>query len=139
MSEIIEKAKKFATEKHKGQTYTGKEFIEHPAQTARIIEAALIFMPSDDNLIAAAYLHDTLEDTETTYEELKATFGSDIANLVKEVTDAGWNVFPHLETQRGIMLKFADRLANLSHMDQWKPERQKRYFQKSKFWKDKED
>jgi (p)ppGpp synthase/HD superfamily hydrolase len=88
----------------------------------------------------AALLHDILEDTDVTYENLVSEFGVDIANLVLEVTherradDTGW-YFPHLHSIRGIVLKFADRASNLSRMEEvWDAERIEKYIKKSKFW-----
>ena len=131
----ITKAQEFAMEKHKGQKY-GKidPFWVHPAQTVDILKATIY--GHDENLLAAGWLHDTLEDTETTYEELVKEFNVDVADLVNEVTATGWNVFPNLKTQRGIILKFADRLANISNMSGWSQESKRKYiFEKSKFWK----
>jgi guanosine-3',5'-bis(diphosphate) 3'-pyrophosphohydrolase len=91
-------------------------------------------------LQAAALLHDTLEDTDTTYEKLVTTFGADIAGLILEVThdrkedNSGW-YFPNLHSIRGIVLKFADRASNLSRMEGvWDAGRIENYIKKSKFW-----
>ncbi len=132
MKNILRKALVFATNKHNGRLYNGKPYISHPILTAQLLE---ITAPNDKNLIAAGYLHDLLEDTDTTYEELKELFNEDIANLVKEVTKTEYNTFPNLQTRRGVILKFADRLANLSNMDAWDEGKQKKYLEKSKFWK----
>lgn len=135
MKSIIKKAIAFATIKHQGQLYGGQPFMVHPTETAKVLRS-LLPLRKDTNLIAAAYLHDTLEDTATTYEELVEEFNEDIASLVKEVTNDGSNVFPCLKTQRGVILKFADRFCNLSHMENWSSARQEKYmFIKSKFWK----
>lgn len=139
---MISKAKMFAFKKHEGQTYDdGKPFIVHPEAVAEIIS---LVAPNDENLIAAAWLHDTIEDTATTHEELMREFNKDIADLVSEVTHRGEKdhygyYFPNLKTQRGIMLKFADRLSNISHMDIWDEARQRHYLKKSRFWKTGED
>ena len=99
----------------------------------------LMTITKDENILCAGLLHDTLEDTKTTYNELVETFGNDIADLVMEVTHEGTKhkgyCFPRLKTQRGIILKFADRLSNISRMDCWSEERKKQYLNKSKFWK----
>ena len=135
---LINKARKFATKKHKGQLYSNQPFMVHPEEVYTILEALLRAQNGqDDNLLASCLLHDVLEETTTTFKELKKEFNEDVANLVREVTDAGWNIFPHLKTQRGIMLKFADRLANLSHIHEWSEENQEKYIRKSKFWKEK--
>lgn len=137
-AEVPERARLFAVRKHDGQFRDDgvTPYMIHPAQVARI----LMQVTHDTNLIAAGYLHDTIEDTDTTYEELVAEFGQDIADLVMEVTQEGQkdNVgfyFPRLHTQRGIMLKFADRLSNLADMEAWSEERRQHYLKRSKFWK----
>lgn len=134
---IVERARVFAMEKHKGQLDDdGWPYIFHPDRVACIIRE----ITEDQDLIAAAYLHDTIEDTSTTYDELVRSFGSIIADLVMEVTHEGkkdeygyW--FPRLKTKKGIMLKFADRLSNLSRMGSWDEKRKEHYLKKSKFWK----
>ena len=144
MSEhILTKAHSYAYFKHKGQFRDDgtTPYFSHPFQVAQILKMINHF---DPNLIAAGYLHDVLEDTETTYEELLAEFNQDIADLVNEVTDEGkrdsyGKYFPRLKTQRGVMLKFADRLSNLSDMSSWDEKKVQWYLNKSKFWKDGSD
>lgn len=112
MQDIIYKARQYATEKHgkTGKLYNGKAYIVHPRKVAKLLKES----GADVNLIAAGWLHDILEDTNTQYEELRATFGSDIADLVVEVTKNANKDFPNLKTERGLWLKEADRLANVS-------------------------
>ncbi len=135
------KALKFATIKHRGQLDdTNKPYIIHPCQVVDILRKVA---PNDENLLCAGYLHDTIEDTKTTYEELVGEFGQDVADLVMEVTHEGSKekkgyYFPRLKTQRGIMLKFADRLSNISRMEAWDEERKAHYLKRSKFWKSEE-
>jgi GTP pyrophosphokinase/guanosine-3',5'-bis(diphosphate) 3'-pyrophosphohydrolase len=134
----INEAIGFAKKMHGDQKDDGglNYFEAHVCKVADIIS---LVSPNDPNLIKAAYLHDTLEDTKTTYEELKQNFGHDVADLVLEVTHEGDRehgyYFPRLKTQRGIVLKFADRLHNLSRMEPWGRERKEHYLKKSKFWK----
>lgn len=136
MNHLFLQAYRFAQKKHEGQKYNNQEFMVHPNLTAKILYAMSDFENFDENLIAAALLHDTLEDTNTTYEELEQEFGIIIASLVQEVTKQGSNTFPNLKTQRGVMLKFADRLSNISNMQNWSEEKRQKYmFEKSKFWK----
>ena len=136
-SPIIIKAIRFATEAHKGQERDdGRPFILHPEKTADILE----LVTDDANLIAAGWLHDTVEDTDVTYTQLVEEFGKDVADLVREVTKIGIEdsvgyYFPFLKTQRGIMLKFADRLSNVADMNTWGDKRKAHYLRKSKFWK----
>lgn len=133
---IIDKAKKYAQEKHKGQIYRGKDFYKsHPLLVYKILK---LILPEDENIQIAGLLHDTIEDCPTvTYTELVNKFGEDVADLVAEVTKEGYNYFPHLKTRRGVILKFADRLANISSKGgDWSEKKQDDYvFQKSKFWK----
>jgi (p)ppGpp synthase/HD superfamily hydrolase len=133
------KAYKFAREKHSNQKDDiGKSYFEaHVAQVGNLIS----FVTEDEDIIAAAFLHDTLEDTNTTFEELEKEFGNRVANLVYEITHDGKKdnkgyYFPRLKTRDAILIKFADRLSNLSRMESWPPDRQQQYLKKSKFWKE---
>ena len=77
--DITQKAHDFAVKKH-GKTLddSGLPYINHPITVASLIR----MVSNDENLISAAYLHDTIEDTETTYDELVREFNQDIADLV---------------------------------------------------------
>ena len=79
--DIIERALIFAAEKHKGQVRKGSliPYISHPIETSMIVAK----MDGDPETIAAAALHDTLEDTDTSYEELSDNFGKRVADLVQ--------------------------------------------------------
>jgi len=136
---IVRQAIVFGAEAHAEHLDdAGKDyFLTHCWQVYEIVK---ILYPEDFELQAAALLHDILEDTDVTYENLVSEFGVDIANLVLEVTherradDTGW-YFPHLHSIRGIVLKFADRASNLSRMEEvWDAERIEKYIKKSKFW-----
>ena len=78
-------AKKFATERHTGQVrkYTGEPYICHPAAVVEIVRG----MTHTPEMIAAAWLHDTVEDTETTLGEIKEYFGDQVSVLVEMLTD----------------------------------------------------
>ncbi len=128
---MYNKAFTYATKKHEGQEYNGGAFILHPIEVAYILKT----LTDDENLICAGLLHDVIEQCNVTYEELSHEFNEDIASLVREVTKFKYNTFPNLKTRRGVILKFADRLANLYSMDKWDEERQAKYILKSKFWK----
>ncbi len=136
-SDLIDKAEIFAAEKHKDQKDdSNNPYFYHCKQVATIV----MNVTEDEEVIAAAYLHDTLEDTETTYEELVEKFGERVADLVHEVTHEGTNdnvgyYFPRLHSTEGIMIKLADRLSNISRMEVWPKERQEHYKRKTKFWK----
>lgn len=143
---IVDQAIKFAQKAHKGQLRDDGRpyFAAHLAQVGNIIST----ITDDPEIIAAAYLHDTLEDTKTTYDELKKYFGARIAVIVHMVTHDGSTggyrptgyYFPRL-TGRGstfraaVLIKFADRLSNLSQMETWSDDRQDHYLRRSKFWK----
>lgn len=130
---FLQAAADFAQLKHKGQKDdSGKDYFEaHIMQVWRII-----FQATDDfELQAAAFLHDTLEDTNTNYAELVENFGQRVARIVFEVTKTGPDTWSNLQSKDAIMLKFADRLSNLSRMHVWPQDRQDKYLAKSKFWR----
>ena len=79
-NEMVEKAIHFATECHCGQTRKGTNipYIFHPLEVVQILYS----MRSDNNLIIAGVLHDVVEDTDTTLDEIKEIFGEDVAALV---------------------------------------------------------
>lgn len=136
---LIEKARLFAKEKHQNHfDDDGKSYFH--AHICQVV-AILLQASQDEHTICAAYLHDTIEDTDTTYDELYMEFGEEIADLVYEMTHEGTNddkgyYFPRLHSHKAIMIKFADRLSNLSRMSGWNEKRQSQYLKKSKFWKD---
>lgn len=130
MSETVTKARQFAEDAHRGQIDDdGNAHIVHVRRVVQILRQ----VTEDRELIAAAWLHDVLEDTPATLIQIKEIFGNTIANLVYEVTKVEGK-FPHLHSKRAIMLKFADRLQNISRMGVWTWSRQKAYLEKSNFW-----
>jgi GTP diphosphokinase / guanosine-3',5'-bis(diphosphate) 3'-diphosphatase len=132
LSEAIE----FAFEKHKGQLDDDNNpYYEHLSQVVSILEKTT----NDNDILAAAWLHDVVEDCGVTYNELKEKFGKNIADLVMEVThddhgNKGYT-FPRLKHKEAIMIKFADRLSNISRMSAWDDDRREHYLRRSKFWK----
>ena len=83
---ITESSLAYATKAHKGQTRSdGTPYISHPVRVANFVKQ---FKKSHriDALIKAAHLHDTIEDTDTTAEDLEKLFGGLVASLVKELT-----------------------------------------------------
>lgn len=82
---LADKAITFATKAHHGTERRGKGFpyIIHPLEAMSIVAT----MTSDPQLLAAAVLHDTIEDTEITYDDIKGEFGKRIADLVAKETD----------------------------------------------------
>lgn len=130
----------FATEKHKGQVrrIKGEPYAEHCDRVSGIVAAYLTDLrPSqcqrNTNTLIAAILHDTLEDTETTYEELTREFGLDVAEMVlhltndeKEMAEAGGKKFYLAKKINGLtsdelLIKLADRLDNIADLtnDAW--------------------
>ena len=87
MSDLIEKARRFAFEAHNAigqrRKYTDEPYTVHLEAVAELVESA----GGDDEMIAAAYLHDIVEDTETSIEDIESLFGSDVAYLVDHLTD----------------------------------------------------
>ena len=78
----------FASDKHRNQRRKNKKetpYINHPIAVAHLL--ATVAGVSDSPTLIAAVLHDTIEDTETTREELDSTFGVEVRQLVEEVTD----------------------------------------------------
>ena len=78
----------FSAQKHRHQRrkdHEGSPYINHPIEVARLL--AEVGQVSDLQILIAAVLHDTLEDTETTPLELEELFGSEVRLMVEEVTD----------------------------------------------------
>jgi guanosine-3',5'-bis(diphosphate) 3'-pyrophosphohydrolase len=124
--QLIEKAYKKAEEFHKGQLRkSGEPYLVHPIEVAKI----LADLGMDENTIVAGLLHDTVEDTSYSQEDLKADFGEEVALLVDGVTKLGSLVFESKEERqaenlrkmflamskdiRVLIIKLADRLHNL--------------------------
>ena len=85
MTHLVQKALTFATTAHDGQVrkYTKKPYIVHPIEVMEIVST----VEHDDEMLAAALLHDVVEDTTVTIEEIQQEFGADVAILVDELTD----------------------------------------------------
>ena len=84
---IVEKARIFATAAHAAvaqlRKYTGEPYIVHPADVVRIVST----VEHTDEMLAAAWLHDVVEDTGVTNEVIRAEFGDKVAELVGWLTD----------------------------------------------------
>ncbi len=135
---VVEKAYNYAVLKHEGQMRkSGEEYVSHPIEVAKIIAE----MGLDTSSIAAALLHDVVEDTDSTEEEIKEQFGETIALLVFGVTKLGKIPYTSKEEQqvenlrkmflamaqdiRVIVIKLADRLHNLRTMKSMPEEKQR--------------
>ena len=136
------RAMEFAMRKH-GSTLDDEGKLYFSAHIMHVVDIVKK-VTTDIDVICAAYLHDTVEDTNTTFEEIEGIFGERVANLVWELTHEGEKdnygyYFPNLESLDAILIKFADRMSNLSRMSPWPPKRQEAYIRKSRFWKDGSD
>lgn len=141
MKDII-RAIEFARKKHDGQKDdNGNDFFTvHVRGVYRLVSQ----VTDDKKIKIASLLHDTLEDTDTTKEEIEENFGEEVAELVMELTKEGEKdeygyYFPRLKSREAIMIKFADRLNNLSRMESWDNKRVEHYIKRSVFWKDGKD
>lgn len=85
MENVVAKALDFATKAHGNQVrkYTGEPYTNHLVEVMNIVRT----VKSDDSMLAAALLHDTIEDTSVTEADVKKEFGDRIAQLVVELTD----------------------------------------------------
>ena len=145
---VITEAYRFAQEAHNGQfRLSGEPFIEHPLQTARFLAE----MRLDANALAAALLHDVMEDCDVAREELEERFGEEVARLVEGVTKlTRTELMPEeregreglsteeevaeaeslrkvllsmAEDVRVVLIKLADRLHNMRTLDPLPPHR----------------
>jgi guanosine-3',5'-bis(diphosphate) 3'-pyrophosphohydrolase len=125
-TELVTRAFRFAAAAHEGQQrHSGSDFIEHPVGAARICAELRL----DEQTLAAALLHDVVEDTETSIEDVRAEFGEEVARLVEGVTKLTRIQFQSREQAeaenyrkmvvamsedvRVILIKLADRLHNM--------------------------
>ena len=144
----IERAAYFAIDAHQGQMRTsGEDYVNHTFAVAAIVHE----LGLDSDVVIAALLHDTVEDTAVTLQELQAEFGADVANLVNGVTKMEViEEFSETETDRRkskqeakaeslrkmmlamvddvrvVLIKLCDRLHNMRTLAAVKPEKQKR-------------
>ena len=142
--DLIERAYLVAAEGHRGQTrISGEAYISHPLHVAQILAELHL----DDETIAAAILHDVVEDTLFTLEEVEDMFGEEIAYLIDGVTKLGKIPFMSKEEQqletyrkmflamakdiRVIMIKLADRLHNMRTLKFMREDKRKRIAQET--------
>ena len=136
--ERIKRAYEFASEMHKGQyRQSGEEYIIHPLNVAYILAE----IHADGDTLCAGLLHDTLEDTQTTKEEISSLFGENVANLVDGVTNFNKTNFSSKKDEdaanarkiisgltsdvRIVIIKLADRLHNMRTLMYKSKEKQK--------------
>ena len=135
---VVEKAFEYASKVHKGQTrLSGDPFITHPLAVAMIMAD----LEQDPTTIAAALLHDTIEDGGLTEEVLARDFSGEIASLVEGVTKLGQLTYESREERQAenfrkmflamgediriIIIKLADRLHNMQTLEFLPPAKQK--------------
>ena len=136
---LIQKAHEFAKKAHEGQQrLSGDEYLTHLVGVADILAE----LHMDSVTIAAGLLHDILEDTKVTYDQLKAEFGEEIANLVDGVTKISTRQFQDSALRqsestrkmlvamakdvRVILVKLADRTHNMRTLEFLPPERREK-------------
>ncbi len=136
--EIVVKAYNLANAAHKGQMrLSGEPYVIHPIEVATI----LVDIGMDTATIAAALLHDVVEDTTTSYEDIEKEFGHEVAELVEGVTKLGKIEYKSKEEEqadnvrkmvlamakdiRVVLIKLADRLHNMRTLRFKSPEKQK--------------
>ncbi len=136
---FVEKAYEYAENAHSGQKRaSGQPYIIHPTQVA----GTLATLGLDPDTVAAGFLHDTVEDTPTTNDDIKNEFGEDVAFIVDGVTKL--NKYQYKSHQeflaenhrkmliamakdlRVIMVKLADRLHNMHTLQHLRPDKQRR-------------
>jgi len=137
--QLVERAYAFAATAHSGQfRASGEEFIEHPLSVAKILSE----LEGDAETLAAALLHDVVEDTPVTLEDIRREFGADVARLVDGVTKLSKIQFHSREEEqvsnlrkmflamaedwRVVVIRLADRLHNLRTLDALPREKQKK-------------
>jgi GTP pyrophosphokinase len=134
---LIRKAWEFCVSHHEGQTRaSGEPYIVHPLEVAEVLAE----MKLDATAIAAALLHDAVEDTPATSEEIGERFGDQVAHIVEGVTKIDKIQFANREDRqaenvrkmllamvsdvRVVLIKLADRLHNMRTLEHLKPDRQ---------------
>ena len=144
---LLFKALAFSAEKHTKQRRKDIDktpYINHPISLANILAKRWVI---DENVLCAAILHDTIEDTETTIDELQEHFGEKITSIVLEVTDDK-SLEKSVRKQKQIehaasisheakLVKLADKIANVTDIintppADWSRERKKEYFKWAK-------
>ncbi len=137
--ELIRRAWQFCVQQHEGQKRaSGEPYIIHPLEVAQVLAE----MKMDSTAIAAGLLHDAVEDTDVSTEEIARRFGEQVAHIVDGVTKLDRIKFANKEDQqaenirkmllamvtdiRVVIIKMADRLHNMRTLGHLKPEKQQR-------------
>jgi (p)ppGpp synthase/HD superfamily hydrolase len=107
----IKQALLFAKEKHAGQKYGSHDYMYH---LIRVVKVAQRYGASDDDIVAC-FLHDTIEDTSTTHNDIAKLFGQPTADVVELVSNRSTKeaTFKRIRTnKRAVFVKLCDRIAN---------------------------
>jgi (p)ppGpp synthase/HD superfamily hydrolase len=138
---LANKASEFAHKKHETQfRRSGEHYYNHCNRVASMVE----IHSQDDELVATAYLHDCLEDTETTFEELLNEFGQRVANLVLSLTNDKKEMEKLGKTEYlarkvlglsmdALLIKLCDRIDNISDLRGPQDEWSSKYAQQTKY------
>ena len=110
---ILDRAIIFAVRAHTGTERRGKgyPYIVHPMEAVEIVAT----MTADQELLAAAALHDTVEDTDTTVDQLRSEFGDRVASLVADESDEKYEGVSESDSWHARKRAAIDRLARASH------------------------
>ena len=135
----LEEVLEFAKTKHAGQKRdNGDDYIVHPIRVAKLVDYYKgQYSKNRDVILAASLLHDTLEDTYTSFLELKDNFGAAVASLVEEVTSATFSSKiigkakylaekMQMMTNYALIIKLADRLDNMRDLGSTSEEKKQR-------------
>lgn len=111
MNDIVEKARIFATAAHASvgqlRKYTNEPYIVHPIEVVKILRE----VGATDSMLAAAYLHDVVEDTGVGIDLIEKEFGLTIVNMVRDLTDDFGHDYGNRATRKAA---YRDQLANSS-------------------------
>jgi (p)ppGpp synthase/HD superfamily hydrolase len=134
-------AQSFAEVAHEGQKYGDEPYTVHLKAVAMVL---CRFGCTDEHLLSAAFLHDVVEDTDVTIDQVNLCFGKRVADLVYRVTnEPGANrmarhvaTYPKIkESEDAVMLKLADRIANVEASVE-DPDKMKMYTKEWPFFKE---
>lgn len=143
MGDLVRNAREFAKERHSGQVrkYTGEPYFNHLAEVASIVRD----YHNDEYMEAAAYLHDVVEDTETTIGAVESRFGDIVAGYVNGLTDVSKPNDGNRKIRKAMdrehiwaqddktqIIKCADLISNTSSITQYDPDFAKVYLEEKR-------
>ena len=133
MTNLEETAKILATRAHEGQVrkYTGQPYIAHPEEVADIVRS----VPHDEFMLAAAWLHDTVEDCGVTLDTIESALGGDVRDLVGWLTDVSTKADGNRKARKALdcahiaqaparaqTVKLADLISNMESIVTYDPD-----------------